>query len=131
MKKMLTKIILWAFFIVFCALLVGCQYSNEPVQILTTSETIKLEWDPPLVDYFVTSYKIYYKRNNSTWILLDEIPSSENPGIRVYHSDIGNGFIEFAVSSVDKYGAGSALHTSRDQNADPINGWYLFWVRSR
>ena len=125
------KLLIVAFLIIFFILLVGCQYSNEPVQIISKAGSITLEWDPPQLDIFVESYKIYYRKDNASgWVLIDEIPSKENPRYRIYHSDLGNGFYDFAVRAVDKNGRGSLLHTSRDQNADPINGWTLFWVRS-
>ena len=126
------KLLLGAFFILFCIYFVSCQYSNEPVQKISTAESITLEWDPPLVDIYVDSYRIYYRKNDSSyWVLLDEITACENPRYTVYHSDLGNGFYDFAVSSLNKERQSSILHTSRDQNADPINGWSVFWVRSR
>lgn len=132
MKKIIVKLLSGVFFIMFCILIISCQYSNEPVQIISTAETITLEWTPPKMDFFVESYRIYYRKDNMTsWVLIAEIPSNENPRYKIYHSDLGNGFFYFAVRSVEKNGVGSSLHTSSDQNADPINGWYLFWVRSR
>ncbi len=132
MEKIIMKLLFVVFLILFCILLIGCQYSNEPFQIISTSESLTLEWDSPQLDLFLESYKIYYRKDNaSTWVLIDEIPSNENPRYKIYHSDLGNGFYDFAVRSVDKNGQESSLHTSRDQNADPINGWYLFWVISK
>ncbi len=132
MGKIIIKLLLVAFLILFCIIIIGCQYSNDPVQIISRTESITLEWDPPQLDIFVESYKIYYKKNYaSIWVLIDEIPSNENPRYKIYHSNLGNGFYDFAVRAVDKDGRESSLHTSRDQNADPINGWYLLWVMSR
>ena len=131
MDQIIIKILLVAFLILFCIIIIGCQYSNDPVQIISRSESITLEWDPPQLDFFMESYKIYYRKNNAaTWVLIDEIPFVENSRYKIYHSDLGNGFYDFAVRAVDKNGRESILHTSRDQNADPINGWYLFWARS-
>ena len=126
------KLLLGAFFILFCIYFISCQYSNEPVQKISNAESITLEWDPPLVDIYVDSYRIDYRKNDlSYWVLLDEIPAYENPRYTVYHTYLGNGFYDFAVSALNKERQSSILHTSRDQNADPINGWSLFWVRSR
>ena len=116
----------------FTFILFSCQYSSEPHQIISNTESIVLAWDPPQTDILVDTYKIYYRKNDTfNWVFLDEIQANENPRYVIYHSDLGNGFYDFAVSAVNKSGQSSVLHTSRDQNADPLNGWYLFWVRSR
>ena len=122
-------------YIIFIFLLIvslySCQYSNEPVQKISNAESIVLEWDPPQPAILVRSYRIYYRKDNSVhWILLDEISASENPHYTIHHSDLGNGLYEFAVKALNKFGQSSELHTSRDQNAIPMNGWYLFWMRS-
>ena len=62
--------------------------------------------------------------------MLDVIVAVEYPTYDIYHSDLGNGFYDFAVQTVYKDGWESSLHTSLDQNANPINGWRLFWVIS-
>ncbi len=126
------RVLLSLLLILICFYFINCQYSSEPHQIISNTESIVLEWDPPQTDILVKSYKIYYRQKDTFyWIFLDEITAYENPRYVVYHSDLGNGFYDFAVSAVNKSGQSSVLHTSRDQNADPINGWYLFWVRSR
>ena len=122
---------IFIFIFLFHMFFFACQYSNEPVQIISNAESLVLEWDPPQIPILVKSYRIYYKKDNiSDWVLLDEITANENPHYTIYHSDLGNGIYEFAVSASNINGQTSQLHSSRDQNADPINGWYLFWIRS-
>ncbi len=107
MEKIIIKLLLLAFLILFCIIIIGCQYSSDPVQIISRAESITLEWALPQMDIFVESYIIYYRKNNATpWILVDEIPSGENPRYKIYHSDFGNGFYDFAVRSVNKGGGG-------------------------
>ncbi len=132
MSRIVIKLSIMVSIILLCIYFYGCQYTSEPHQIISNTESIVLAWDPPQTDILVKSYKIYYRKNDTfDWVLLDVITASENPRYVVYHSDLGNGFYDFAVSAVNKHGQDSILHTSRDQNADPLNGWYLFWVRSR
>ena len=113
-----------------------CQWMEyEPSQRVIESEYIQLEWDPPPVneqyDFLpVVSYKIYYRIHGMTdWILLDLIPAEQNPRYTVYHSELGNGSYDFAVSAVQISDLESQLHSSIDMSADPVGGWYIIWLR--
>ncbi len=127
-------------FIIFIFLLLvafqNCQWMDyEPSKLVINTEYIQLEWDPPPVDEEydflpVVSYKIYYRIHGmNDWILLDLIPAEQNPRYTVYHSEVGNGSYDFAVSAVYLSDIESLIHSSLDTSADPIGGWYIIWLR--
>ena len=97
---------------------------------------LTFEWDPatgviPASPQYPQSYKIYYSEfGKSNWILLGSINSSDNPYFTVKHSDVGDGVYVFAVSTVGEGGGQSPLHTSLDYTADPISGWYVWWMKN-
>ena len=123
--------LLFLFFLIFYA----CQLiENEPAQIVIDSEYIQLEWDPPSVNEKdvspIVSYRVYYRLHGMTnWSLLDIIPAEQNPSYTIYHSKLGNGSFDFAVSAVTSDDRVSDLHSSLDYAADPIGGWYIVWLR--
>ena len=129
----------YTFIILIFLLLVAfqsCQWMEyEPSKLVINSEYIQLEWDPPPVneeyDFLpVVSYKIYYRIHGmNDWILLDLIPAEQNPKYTIYHSDLGNGSYDFAVSAVQISDSESQLHSSLDISADPVGGWYIIWLR--
>jgi hypothetical protein len=97
------------------------------VMVLCTDDEVTLAWTPPLE--VISTFKIYYRVHKSgSWILLDEIPSEDNPEYTLYHSDFGNGEFEFGVVAVDGSAAESEMHTSLDASAQPSSGWYLAWA---
>jgi hypothetical protein len=106
------------------------------MQIVHKSPSLTLAWDPPLSDILnrpteVISYQLYCREHGTPyWRFLGEIPASPHPEYCVQHSQIGDGSFDFAVRSVEKNGRASALHTSLDSSADPMSGWYVFWVQS-
>ena len=127
-------------FIIFIFLLLvafqNCQWMEyEPSQRVIESEYIQLEWDPPHGDEEnallpVVLYKIYYRVHGmEDWVVLDLIPAEQNPKYIVYHSDLGNGSYDFAVSAVQINDIESQLHSSLDISAVPIGGWYIMWLR--
>ncbi len=127
-------------FIIFIFLLLitfqSCQWMEyEPSQRVIESEYIQLEWDPPPGDEEnvlppVVLYKIYYRVHGmEDWVVLDLIPAEQNPKYIVYHSDLGNGSYDFAVSAVQINDIESQLHSSLDISAAPIGGWYIMWLR--
>ncbi len=61
---------------------------------------------------------------------MGSINSSDNPYFTVKHSDVGDGVYVFAVSTVGEGGGQSPLHTSLDYTADPISGWYVWWMKN-
>ena len=133
MKKLVIVIIVSLLILYFHS----CQYSGEPVQIISKAEYIVLEWDNPSINVIggevihVKSYRLFYREHGSGyWVLLAEIPAEEKPKYTIYHSDLGDGLFDFAVNAVYENQLNSALHTSRDITADPFGGWYLLWIRS-
>jgi hypothetical protein len=115
----------------------GCQYSSTPVQIVSKDDSIELKWDPPSSDKSnifgdVEYYKICYKTHNidTLWKCLDTIPAEKNPNFTVYHSALGNGSFDFAITALYSKNRKSLIHSSTDVLADPPGGWYLLWARS-
>ena len=118
---------------------VGCDWLKritlgESVQILHKSYTLTLAWDPPITDIpdrrtEVEAYQVYCRKHGTSyWRLLAEVPASPHPEYTIEHESIGNGLYDFAVRAITVEGRASALHTSLDNNADPISGWHVFWI---
>jgi hypothetical protein len=115
----------------------ACNWSRfEPTQLIVESDSILLEWDPPASietqDLPVKAYKIYYRIHDMPcWSLLAVIPAERYPKHVIYHSEVGNGPFDFAVSAVILDNRESNRHTSLDLSADPVGGWYVLWVIKR
>jgi hypothetical protein len=112
----------------------GCQYTNEPTQIISGAETIKLTWDVPLELLnklsVIRAIRVYYRNHpDGVWTFLHEVPISSTPVILLHHNEIGNGIYDFGVCYVYKNNLISPLHSSLDDDALPIGGWYLMWIR--
>lgn len=107
---------------------------DDPVELTWRAASLTLAWDPPVADVphspvKTESYQIFYRPEGySYWQFLDEIPASEHPEYRVHHEKIGNGSFVFAVRAVTSEGRFSPLHSSLDNDADPISGWYVNWI---
>ena len=132
MKKYTLIIFIFLLLITFQS----CQWMEyEPSKLVINTEYIQLEWDSPSGDEVnalppVVLYKIYYRVHGmEDWVLLDLIPAEQNPKYIVYHSDLGNGSYDFAVSAVQINDIESQLHSSLDISAAPIGGWYIMWLR--
>jgi hypothetical protein len=131
----LTAALLLGVSVIGCNLLLAMP-RGDSMQLVHKSPRLTLVWDPPLSDIpnrptEVTSYQIYYREHGTgDWHFLAEIPASPHPGYAVKHSQLGDGLFDFAVRSVVQDGRASALHTSLDNNADPISGWYVLWAQS-
>jgi len=132
MKKLLV-------FLSLCLSLVtldNCGKSTEagPDQIFRNSKSIRLEWNAVTKDInggitYIDHYNVYYRAHGATdWIFIDQVPDIQDPWIEIWHSDIGDGYWEFAVVAVDVNNNNSDYHTSLDQSAIPAGGWYLLWV---
>ena len=111
-------------------------YSSEAVQIQVKSTDFTIAWDSS--DYIVigsaaiNSYRIYYRNHGENrWKFLDEIANIGNCEYKIMNSVLDYGIYDFAVSSVNKEGAESDLHTSLDTTADPVTGWYINWIGSK
>jgi hypothetical protein len=120
----------------------GCDWlkritMGESMQILHKSMELTLAWDPPMTDIpntptEVEAYQIYYREHGTAhWRILGEIPASRHPEYTVDHQRLGSGLYDFAVRAITVDGRESALHTSLDNNADPVSGWYVLWVGSQ
>jgi len=119
----------------------GCKWLKlitfgESMQILYKSSDLTLAWDPPLTDIpnrptEVEKYQIYYREHGtSEWEILGDIPASSHPEYTVDHDLLGDGLYDFAIRAITQSGQASALHSSLDSNADPVSGWYVFWVNT-
>ncbi len=119
-------------------LLSGCPLpiDSEASMIRIKSATLTIAWDPPDVNphfsgYHASRYRIYYSEHNAgSWHLLDEIPATKNPEFTIGHSAMGDGVYDFAISAVTSGGQESSFHTSLDVSADPMTGWYVWWMRN-
>jgi hypothetical protein len=109
---------------------------GEATQILYKQPQLTLAWDPPLTDIpgmstEIATYQVFYQEHGSgCWILLDEVPADRHPRFTIAHDRLKDGLYDFAIRSVTVDGRLSPLHTSLDSSADPISGWYVFWVES-
>jgi hypothetical protein len=118
-------------------LVAGCSLFapvEGPLQLIITSDTLNIAWDPPAATPLqpaVVEYNVYYRMHGATdWNSLSSVKSSETPGFSIEHGDLEFGLWEFAVSSIDENGEESGFHTSIDRTAEPFTGWYVFWIGS-
>jgi hypothetical protein len=109
---------------------------GEPTQILYKQPLLTLAWDPPVTDFpgsptEIATYQVFYQEHGSNyWILLDEVPADRHPQCTIAHDRLKDGLYDFAIRAITVSGQVSPLHTSLDSSADPISGWYVFWVKS-
>lgn len=109
---------------------------SEATQILYKQPQLTLAWDPPATDIpgsstEITRYQIFYREHDSHhWIPLDEVKASRHPQYTIAHDSLKDGLYDFAIRAITVDGLFSPLHTSLDPSADPISGWYVFWVES-
>jgi hypothetical protein len=109
---------------------------SDSMQLVHKSSQLTLAWDPPISDLpslptEVVSYGIYYRAHGTYgWRFLAEVPASLHPEYAIEHDQIGDGLFDFAVRAITIDGRTSPLHTSLDNNADPVSGWYVLWVQS-
>jgi hypothetical protein len=112
----------------------GCHYTSEPQQIVVTSNSLTLAWDPPdfnalVVIYQIDYYRVYYKEyGKSSWTLIGEQPADGKLEYTLQFSDFGAGRYEFAVDYVLSNGRHSLKHSSRDRTTKPRGGWYVLWI---
>jgi hypothetical protein len=119
----------------------GCDWLKritfgESMQILYKSSDLTLAWDPPLTDIpnrptEVETYQIYCREHGTDyWRFLGEVPASPHPKYTLEHGLLGDGLYDFAIRAITQSGQVSPLHSSLDSNADPVSGWYVFWVNT-
>jgi hypothetical protein len=100
--------------------------AGEPDQYVVTNAEITLAWDPSPSE--VVSYRLYYRNHGAEeWIFVAEVSSSDAPECTIAHASFGNGDFDFGVMAINDGAAESAIHTSLDTTACPLNGWYLHW----
>lgn len=103
--------------------------SSTSLPIAVFTDTITLEWDPSTA---VSAYRLYYSPHNAgRWHRLGELEARDHPAFVVHHEDVGDGEFDFGVTSVNRFGVESQLHTSYDFTSSPIGGWHVRWVLSR
>lgn len=126
-------------------LLIGCPIpfdvlgATGPLELNATGSTVTLAWDPsgsslPQSDFAAAGYRLYARERGSRgWLLVGEAEVGPNPTFTLQASDVMGGAIagefEFGVSSINRRGEESALHSSTDNNASPRGGWYLAWTQ--
>jgi hypothetical protein len=109
---------------------------GEAIELYHKAPDLTLAWDPPVTDVpktplEVVSYQIYYRQHGAPlWCLLDEISASASPEFTIAMGRLQDGAYDFAVSAVLANGRVSPLHSSLDNSADPVSGWFVLWVRS-
>ena len=119
----------------------GCNWLKlisfgESMQIVHKSTDLILAWDPPLTDIpnrptEVEKYQIYFREHETSyWRYLGEVPASPHPEYTVEHGLLGDGLYDFAIRAITQSGQASPLHSSLDSHADPVCGWYVFWVNT-
>ncbi len=101
--------------------------------ITAYSKTITLEWDPPWsaqASNFVNlqAYRVYYRAHyGGTWMSVMDVPVGAPPEAVIDNEKVGNGVWDFAVSLVSILGRESELHSSLDDSAEPVGGWFVIW----
>jgi hypothetical protein len=107
---------------------------GEPMELCQRSDRLTLAWDPPFTDVArtplkVVSYEIFYREHGGAcWSQLDEIDASSRPEYTIRAGQLHDGLYDFAVRAVSQNGQVSSLHSSLDNSADPISGWFVLWI---
>jgi hypothetical protein len=111
--------------------------SGPPMEIQHRSSKLTLAWDPPATDLpgtatEVVSYVLYYREHGTDyWHVLDHIAASRRPEYTLEVSRVGEGLYDFGVRALSVNGMASPLHSSLDNSADPISGWFVLWISSK
>jgi len=123
--------------LLLCLGLTGCRLATGgPRPIVVTSETITLEWDPPLEQVpsspiAARAYRVYFRHHNAAgWSSCGTVAATLNPRLVLRHEDFGNGSFDFAVSTVDGIDHESFLRSSLEPSTSADAGWYITWVRA-
>ena len=95
-------------------------------RIVISDSAFSIAWDTDSsTDEF---YRIYAReRGTYEWTFVQEITAAPSPEFEINTTNLTYGVWEFAVSAVED-GVESDLHTSMDDNADPVSGWYIDWI---
>jgi hypothetical protein len=125
------------------AILVAGACSQSPISLMPEALMVRVKgpslsfaWDAPAVvddslPSRIVAYAVYYRElSSSDWVYLGEIPAARGLQYTVTHERLGDGLFVFAVRSIAANGNYSAIHSSLDWNADPVAGWYVWWMRN-
>ena len=141
--KMNGRIIRYIFYFIILVqsiCLVSCNLKLKPPgprEIIIKATNITLGWDPPINDIprspmEVDRYTIYYRRvEEEDWNLCGSSPRVKEPKFQISFYRLGVGKYEFGVSSTTVSGETSEIHASSDFDADPMPGWYIYWIGSQ
>jgi hypothetical protein len=121
--------------------LISCSFfqpKNDYTEEIVKGDSFTLAWND---DSWLISanpnkpatYRVYYRNHGeAAWSVLREIPASAGTTrLTVKHEDLTYGLYDFGVSKIDAAGFESDIHSSLDTSADPICGWYVFWIGSQ
>ena len=98
---------------------------GERIEI--TDESFTIAWDPDPENTSPDEYRMYFRsRGSDSWTLLSDVEPQTEPSFTIDQTRLSYGIYEFAVSAVAG-GIESELHTSMDDTADPVSGWYVDW----
>ena len=102
----------------------GINKTGERIVISDPAFSIAWDTDSAADEY----YRIYAReRGTYEWTFIEEIAAAASPEFEINTTNLSYGVWEFAVSAVEG-GVESDLHTSMDDNADPVSGWYIDWI---
>ena len=92
-----------------------------------TGDSFSIAWDNNSEAGTPDSFRIYFRHHGEEeWTFLLSVDDGAQQECTISSADLSYGTYEFAVSSV-MGGVESDLHTSMDDNADPVCGWYINW----
>lgn len=90
--------------------------------------TLRLAWEAVSSSDF-SHYEVFSRpRGTDRWTYLARVGPGRSPKLIVTPETLAYGTYEFAVRTVTRDGALSALHTSLDFDADPLSGWFVTWI---
>lgn len=91
-------------------------------------DSFTIAWDMDTGESVPDSYHLYFRhRGEESWTFLSTVEDGTVSEFTVTSNDLSYGTYEFAVTSVVG-GVESAMHTSLDDTADPVSGWYIEWM---
>jgi len=135
--RRIVKVVAVSAVILFSVDFFGCRLpSSGPFPIVISSETLTLEWDPPVEElppspFGASAYRVYFRHHNTaTWTLCGTVAATLNPQVVLQHSEFGNGSFDFAISTVSGIDQESLLLTSLNPSDSLNEGWYITWIRT-
>ena len=82
----------------------------------------------------ITHFRLYFRdRRTGNWEQVAQVRARENPTFMVSADAVLGSQqkreVVFGVSSLDRRGDESSIHSSTDYEARPHGGWYVTWTR--